>query len=114
LSAGRRTVHPDPPETAEGAKTIDVVVVHGDGTEASFQYHTDAEYLGKVLRENEWWRARRAPTACSSPTVDGETADDSLQQWWCITRSGENALHRRRQTPIADGEQYELTLTEGY
>ena len=47
-------------------------------------------------------------------TVDGETADDSLQQWWCITRSGEMLSTGADQTPIADGEQYELTLTEGY
>ena len=43
-----------------------------------------------------------------------ETADESLQQWWCITREGEMLSTGADQTPITDGEQYELTLTEGY
>lgn len=102
------------PETAEGAKTIDVVVVHGDGTEAAFQYHTDAEYLGEVLVENELAEGTESAYGLFITTVDGETADDSLQQWWCITRSGEMLSTGADQTPIADGEQYELTLTEGY
>ncbi|MCI6054242.1 DUF4430 domain-containing protein [Dysosmobacter sp.] len=102
------------PETAEGAKTIDVVVVHGDGTEAAFQYQTDAEYLGEVLVENELVEGTESAYGLFITTVDGETADDSLQQWWCITRSGEMLSTGADQTPIADGEQYELTLTEGY
>lgn len=102
------------PETAEGAKTIDVVVVHGDGTEAAFQYQTDAEYLGEVLVENELVEGTDSAYGLFITTVDGETADDSLQQWWCITRSGEMLSTGADQTPIADGEQYELTLTEGY
>lgn len=102
------------PETAEGTKTIDVVVVHGDGTEAAFQYQTDAEYLGEVLVENELVEGTESAYGLFITTVDGETADDSLQQWWCITRSGEMLSTGADQTPIADGEQYELTLTEGY
>ena len=102
------------PETAEGATTIDVVVVHGDGTEAAFQYQTDAEYLGEVLVENELAEGTESAYGLFITTVDGETADDSLQQWWCITRSGEMLSTGADQTPIADGEQYELTLTEGY
>ena len=102
------------PETAEGAKTIDVVVVHGDGTEAAFQYQTDAEYLGEVLVENELAEGTESAYGLFITTVDGETADDSLQQWWCITREGEMLSTGADQTPIADGEQYELTLTEGY
>ena len=102
------------PETAEGAKTIDVVVVHGDGTEATFQHQTDAEYLGEVLVENELAEGTESAYGLFITTVDGETADDSLQQWWCITRSGEMLSTGADQTPIADGEQYELTLTEGY
>ena len=102
------------PETAAGGKTIDVVVVHGDGSEADFQYRTDAEYLGEVLTENGLAEGTESTYGLFITTVDGETADDSLQQWWCITRSGEMLSTGADQTPIADGEQYELTLTEGY
>lgn len=102
------------PETAAGGKTIDVVVVHGDGSEADFQYQTDAEYLGEVLTENGLAEGTESAYGLFITTVDGETADDSLQQWWCITREGEMLSTGADQTPIADGEQYELTLTEGY
>ena len=102
------------PETAAGGKTIDVVVVHGDGSEADFQYRTDAEYLGEVLTENGLAEGTESAYGLFITTVDGETADDSLQQWWCITREGEMLSTGADQTPIADGEQYELTLTEGY
>ncbi len=102
------------PKTAEGAKAIDVVVVHGDGSEADFHYRTDAEYLGDVLAENGLVEGTESAYGLFITTVDGETADESLQQWWCITRSGEMLSTGADQTPIADGEQYELTLTEGY
>lgn len=102
------------PGTTEGAKAIDVVVVHGDGSEATFQYQTDAEYLGDVLTENGLVEGTESSYGLFITTVDGETADESLQQWWCITREGETLSTGADQTPIADGEQYELTLTEGY
>ena len=47
-------------------------------------------------------------------TVDGETADDSKQQWWCITKGGEQGNTSADTTPIGDGDQFELTLTQGY
>ena len=37
------------PETQEGNKKIDVVVVHGNKEEKTFHYETDVEYLGDVL-----------------------------------------------------------------
>lgn len=102
------------PGTTEGAKAIDVVVVHGDGSEATFQYQTDEEYLGDVLTENGLVEGTESTYGLFITTVDGETADEGLQQWWCITREGEMLSTGADQTPIADGEQYELTLTEGY
>ena len=47
-------------------------------------------------------------------TVDGETADDSKQQWWYITKGGEQVNSGADALPIADGDQFELTMMEGY
>ena len=47
-------------------------------------------------------------------SVDGETADDANQEWWCITKKNERLNTSADQTPIADGDAYELTLTIGY
>ena len=46
--------------------------------------------------------------------VDGETADSEQQQWWCFTKGGEMLMTGVDDTPIADGEQYEITLTIGW
>ena len=47
-------------------------------------------------------------------TVDGYTADDSNQEWWCFTKNGESLTTGVDTTPIADGEHFEATLTVGY
>ena len=43
-----------------------------------------------------------------------QTADDSQQQWWCFTKGGEMLETGVDTTPIADGDAFEITLTEGY
>ena len=68
----------------------------------------------EVLTENGLAEGTESAYGLFITTVDGETADESLQQWWCITREGEMLSTGADQTPIAHGEQYELTLTEGY
>lgn len=102
------------PQATKGEKEVNVVVVHGDETEKTFQYHTDAEYLVEVLKENELVSGEEGEYGLFIKTVDGETADESKQQWWCITKGGEQVNTSADQTPIADGEQFELTLKEGY
>ena len=96
------------PDTAQGAKALTITVVHGDGTEQVFDVHTDAEYLADALLDNqtEW--------GLYILTADGETADESQEQWWCLTKGGEMLTTGASDTPIADGEAYELTFTVGY
>lgn len=102
------------PETTKGEKEIAVVVVHGDGSEKTFTYDTDAEYLGEVLLANELVEGETTEYGLYIKAVDGETADDAKQQWWCITKEGGQVNTGADTTPIQDGDQYELTLTEGY
>ena len=102
------------PETTKGEKEVTVVVVHADGTENEFIYQTDAEYLREVLEENALIEGEESEYGIFIQTVDGETADDALQQWWCITKGGEQVNTSADQAPIQDGDQYELTLKEGW
>ena len=102
------------PETAAGQKALTVVVVHGDGEEKTFDYTTDAEYLGQVLEENQLASGTEGAYGTFITTVDGETADEAKEQWWCITKEGEMVSTSADQAPITDGDQYELTLKEGY
>lgn len=102
------------PQTVAGEKEVTVVVVHGDASEETFTYQTDAEYLGEVLLNDGLIAGETGQYGLYILTVDGEAADDSRQQWWCITKGGEQVNTSVDTTPIQDGDQYELTLKEGY
>lgn len=102
------------PQAVKGEKEVTIVVVHGDKTEKTFQCHTDAEYLVEVLKENQLVDGEEGEYGLFIQAADNETADESKQQWWCITKGGEQVNTSADQTPIADGEQFELTLKEGY
>lgn len=102
------------PATVQGAKTITVDVIHKDTSQKTFEYHTDREYLGEVLIDEGLVSGEEGAYGMFITTVDGETVDNANQEWWCITKNQEMLNTSADQTPIADGEKYELTLTIGY
>ncbi len=102
------------PETNAGAKKITVEVVHKDASVKNFTYRTDLEYLGELLTSEGLASGENGTYGMFITTVDNETADESNQEWWCITKGGETVNTSADQTPIADGDKYELALTVGY
>ena len=99
------------PETQVGDKTVVVEVVHADGNSREFTCQTDEEYLGPLLLEEKLAEGEQGAYGLFITTVDGETAQDSLRQWWCITKGGERVDTGADATPIADGDHFELTLS---
>lgn len=102
------------PKATAGEKEITVSVIHGNQEKKDFTCQTDAEYLREVLEENNLAKGEESQYGLFITTADGETADDSKQQWWCITKEGEQVNTSADQTPVQDGDQFELTLKEGY
>lgn len=102
------------PETAEGEKNITVTVVHGDASEKVFEYNTDEEYLAPVITSDGLAEGDDGEYGLFIKTVDGETADDTKEEWWCITQDGEPAQTSASELVIEDGDKFELTLTVGY
>lgn len=102
------------PQPQEGAKTINVTVVHGDESQKDFTYNTDAETLREALEPEGLIAGDESEFGLFVKTVDGETADDSLQQWWCVTKGGEMTETGVDGIMIADGDNYEFTLTTGW
>ena len=47
-------------------------------------------------------------------TVDGVTANDANQEWWCLTKGGEMWNYGADATELSNGDTYELTFTVGY
>ena len=103
------------PQAVEGDKTITVEVVHGDGSEKSFTISTDSENLrGALEQEDGLVIGDESEYGLFVTTVDGETADSANEEWWCFSKNGEALMTGVEDTMIADGEQYEITLTVGY
>lgn len=97
-----------------GAKAITVQVVHKDGSSKDFELHTNQEFLGRALVEDKIVEDNQSAYGLYILTVDGETADENNQEWWQVTRNGEYLTTGADETPIADGEHYELALTVGW
>lgn len=102
------------PKGTKGAKAITIEVVHKDGTTKEFDVNTDEEFLGPVLLQEKIADGESGEYGLFIKTVDGETADDSNQEWWCITKGGETVMTGVDSTPIEDGDTFEITLTVGY
>ena len=102
------------PGTSKGTKTISVLVKHLDGSEKTFTVKTDAEYLRGALEPDGIIAGEEQAYGLWVQTVDGETADDSLQQWWGYDVNGETALYGVDSQPLSDGDKIVFTLNEGY
>lgn len=102
------------PKAQAGSKTLGILIVHSDCEQKMLSVQTDAETLRDALEPEGIIAGDEGEYGLFVKTVDGETADDSRQQWWCITKGGEQLMTGVDETLIADGEQYEFTLTTGW
>ncbi len=100
-------------EVGEGAVTVKVKVVAGEKT-ITITVHTDKDNLGDALVENDLVSGDESEYGLYIKTVNGILADyDKDQSWWAISKDGEMLSTGADSTPIADGENYELTYTKG-
>ncbi len=101
------------PEPQEGAKTITVQIVYDD-VDTTVMIDTDAEYLRGALEEKNLIAGDESQYGLFVKTVNGRTADDAKQEWWCFTKGGETLMTGVDTTPITDGETFEMKLMVGY
>ena len=97
-----------------GTKTITVSIDHLNGEDKTLTIKTDAEYLRGALEQEKLIDGENSSYGFFITTMDGEKADESKQQWWGYTKSGEYVETGVDQTPIANGDSFEFTLNEGY
>lgn len=102
------------PKGSEGQKNISVTVTYADAATDTFTISTDAEFLRGALEEKNLIAGDEAEYGLFVKTVNGVTADESKQEWWCFTKGGETLMTGVDTTPIADGDAFEITLTVGY
>lgn len=101
------------PVPVAGQKTITVAVV-GTNADTETEITTVEEHLRGALEQVELIAGEESDYGLFVTTVNGVTADDAKQEWWCFTKGGEMLETGVDTTPIADGDHFEITLTEGY
>lgn len=101
------------PKSEQGSKQIQVSVV-ANQSQKVYNMRTDALYLGEALKEYGLIEGEMGAYGFFIKSVDKITADESLQQWWCITKEGQDVMTGADSQPISDGDKFELTLKTGY
>ena len=97
------------PETQAGAKAFTVVVVHKDGTEKTFQYRTDEEYLDKALIAEGLIEGYNDQYGFVIEKVDGEAAVwETDSAYWSLYVGEEYATTGISTTPVYDGSTFKL------
>ncbi len=96
------------PQTQEGSKTITVTVVHKDKTEKTFTYHTDEDYLDKVLIAQKLIEGHDDQYGFVVEKVDGEEALWTDNVFWALYIGTEQATTGISQVVVTDGTAYKL------
>ena len=85
-----------------------------DATTDEFSFSTDAEFLRQALEEQKLVEGEESQYGLYVKTVNGVTADEAKEEWWCFTKDGEDVMTGVDSTPVADGDHFEITLKTGY
>jgi hypothetical protein len=99
-------------ETTAALCSIQVTVVHADGSEKVFAYATDEEFLGALLQAEGVVKGNDGPYGLEMTEVDGEKAVYAEDKaYWALYEGEEYALQGIDTTPIVDGGEYKLVYT---
>lgn len=105
---------PQNEQLSKGKKEITLVIEHGNKKTKTVSIETEKKFLGDALKEKKLIKGNMGEYGLFITEVDGEKADESKQQWWCITKKKQQVNTGVDKTPIRDKDQFELTLKEGY
>lgn len=93
-----------------GEKAITIVIITDETKSTSF-LHTDAEYLRQVLEEYNLISGDESAFGLFVTSVNGIEANAANNEWWCFTKNSEVLQSGVDDTPIADGDSFEITLS---
>lgn len=100
------------PKKEEGQATFKVIVIHKDGTEKTFTYTTEEEFVGPVLEDAGLIQGNAGPYGMEITHVDGEKAVYAEDKaYWSVYEGEEYALQGIDTTAVVDGRTYKLVYT---
>lgn len=95
----------------EGNKQFDFTVIQKDGSETSFEVHTDKETVGEALTELDLIAGEDGEYGLYVKTVNGVTVDyDTDKAYWAFYVNDEYAQSGVDQTAIEDGCSYSFRV----
>lgn len=94
-------------------KNISVTVIANDITE-KIKITTLSDNLKGALDEISLIEGESQSAGFYVTSVMGITADESKEEWWCFTKANDPLFTGVKETKIADGESYEITLKQGF
>ena len=104
----------EPTETPATKVSFTVIVVHADGSEKTFTYETDEEFVGPVLTAEGLIKGNDGPYGLEITEVDGEQAIYATTgAYWAVYEGEEYALQGIDTTPVVEGKTYKLVYTKG-
>lgn len=93
-------------------QTLNVTVVHSDGTEKAFTYTTTERYVGTVLQQEGLIEGPIESYGIYIQVVDGERAVyEENSAYWAFYENGQYANQGIDQTLITEGVTYSLVYT---
>ena len=93
----------------EGSKSFDLTIVDKEGVSYLYQIHTDEEYVGFALIAHELIEGEEGPYGMYIKSVLGQVLDyETDGMYWSFYVGGEYAMTGVDQTPITEGEHYQL------
>lgn len=102
-----------PSGNTEGKMNVYVKVIANENVQ-EFNISTTRKYLGDALLDEKIISGEEGEYGIFITKAAGVEADESVEEWWCITKEGESIMEGVSQIEIADGDKYELTLKKGY
>lgn len=102
------------PTAHQGSKTITVNIDHLEGENRTYSICTDEEYLRGALEQENLIDGTESEYGLYVLTVDGETADETQQQWWGYDVNGVLAEYGVDGQVVTDGDVYDFTLNVGW
>ena len=97
------------PSVEAGVKTVMVKVVHADGSQKEYEYHTDKEYLGELLLSEGLVHGETGEYGLYITRVDGEDAVyEKDGAYWALYENDDYASQGADTTSLTDGGCFSL------
>ncbi len=95
----------------EGEKTITVTVVTGQGEKTPFTIKTKEEFLLGALNQIELIKTEDSVYGAFVVEVNGVKAESENREFWEIIKNDEPTMTGVSDTPVSDGDRFELRLS---